>query len=283
MDQWYKPTDTNGSGIVCQNLTDWPKTTPWDVPDNLNMGLVRWAMMGKASGFTSTMIPQHKDGTFCDTSPPRKHKFGQLTGAVSYFGWIYVIKFIPVANFVMWRMANENDIGTFGITVTAWNEHERTKSRNQPIVPPGFIQDEFVARVLEHVTHISPWWQRKDIQLFFKKHQWMKRKNLKKIVIPGFTNNTKKDLRFFIAIVAIIDPSLSWKKDGDSAYCEFDLKGRPYFFINNSLTYSNCVSHATSEWKANDAEYGTPARAVLWRMQKMTDEHNAMIVALMHR
>lgn len=229
---------------------------------------------------------------------------GMLCGAVSYFGNIYIIEFYPRYNIIKWRIASTNDVGNgrhgqggFGITQQMWDEHQSQRSDDQSSgpVPPGFIQNEMISRLVEHIIHISSNFERPDITLFYNNFRWMKRSKIKSIPVSNLNRDTKNSITFFIVALAIIDPTTQWKKYNKSMeYGDTEpvtgttiaLIGQPSMgFGHTFLKYTTTIEYWTSNWEIDEGNisYGCWARMVFLHLQSMTEEYDKKVMALCHQ
>lgn len=240
----------------------------------LNMAIIRWAMGAQVCDFKSTMV---LEGT---TSVIRRKYFGMLTGAVAFFSRIYIINFTPKSNIIEWRQATEDDIWQYDISRKAWDDYDAAyEQKERTIVPSGYIQDDFIARLIEHVIRISPWWKRADVRKFYARHQWPNRRKLRDIPIPFLTRKNKEEICFFLVIVSIIDPSIKWKRSGDTGTCTFTLIGRIQEYFRGRPLITTKISYANCEWDMDNdkVHWYSSARCIFWNMQNLVKNYQNSI------
>lgn len=244
-------------------------------PSPLNHGIVRWASGLERDGFMPTM--QVSSPRLQEKKQPTWKNGGFLTGVVAFFGRLYVIVFYPKMDFIQWRLLNEKEIEEYRIDRSTWERFQ--KSDTQPNFP-GSVRDHMIARLVEHLIHVSPHWESWYIQRFFKNYSWIKRSAIKKIIVPNLCQKNKSDLYFIVACLALVDPTTQWQKYKDGYKTSVVLHGVPRSIIGfGSLddSYKFTIKYYTSTLKVDHSDFFHMARSDFMCIKENVDTHNEKI------
>lgn len=130
--------------------------------------------------------------------PKYNNKESCLSGAVVYFGCMYVVDFFPSLDTFQWKKCEEKHIREYKITQEQWQKYQEKYNAQRPehIVKNGCVQNTMCSRILDHIIRISDHFKSNDIGRFYKRGncQMIKTTQIKKIPNPSLCRDNHNEM-----------------------------------------------------------------------------------------
>jgi len=238
-----------------------------------------------------------------------------IIGVTHYMGTLYAVTFMPLQDVVAWRVLEEKDCATYGLTVEQYRDFDAKNANNKSdVAAPGFIQNAVVARLFDHLIHMamvldqdsfSPdgeppmepldnitHFDYNSVREFYKGYRMIKISAIKKQPCANLCRANIHCMNTFVSALAGIDHSVSWaarvdrngraKMDGGVKTIRLIGQPSPHYFGGGFQTvFEYEVAHWTSEWRVNGDDYMWFSRAVFESIVDMGDRYQRIINAKM--
>lgn len=276
-------------------------------------GIIRWASR-QATQYADaklTMFPAPMDydgphgphvyGPPNNQSKKLTWKNSCLWGVTHEFGYMYIIMFSPKDKLITWRLFEEKDCtGTkFQISFSEYSQFKTqfsTKDRHVPKTPDGFMQNNVISRILEHLITTSVLLYQVDgdvwgskisdfgkIAQYFKGYRMIKISNIKKQVCDNLTRDTKNFMCIFVGALSMMDKSLVWESFNEKMTTTINLVGTPQKFVWTSVKYEFHIETEESEFEVEHSSFHWFVRGLFHYIEDMFERREVIISELIVR